>query len=126
MFGNKIMGILMATSILAAVMCSTGCSTTYGHLVPSSQFAYPNSNIKSLGPATAEIQKSAWLVQPRLKMEDIKKCYNDAVSKVANANILINYKEDTTFTEYPFGISTIKYCLRGEAAQMTIGQQEIK
>ncbi len=103
-----------------------GCSYTLGHLVPASQFAYPNSNIKPLGPASAEIQKSGWLIQPRLKMADIKKCYNDAISKVSGANILINYKEDTTFTSYPFDIYTIKYSLRGEAAQMTIGQQEIK
>lgn len=59
-------------------------------------------------------------------MADIKKCYNDALGKVSGANILINYKEDTTFTSYPFDIYTIQYSVRGEAAQMTIGQQDIK
>ena len=113
--------------IVSALMCSgSGCSTTHGHLVPSSQFAYPNSNIKTLGPTSAEVKKFGWIIPPRLKMAEIKKCYNDALGKVSGANILINYKEDTTHTEYPLGIYTLQYSLRGEAANMTIGQQEIK
>lgn len=111
---------------LLLVPMLVGCSFTNGHLVPASQFAYPNSNIKTLGPASAEVKKSGWIFTPRLKMEDIKKCYNDAIGKVAGANILINYKEDTTFTEFPFAIYTIKYSVRGEAAQMTVGQQDIR
>lgn len=106
-----------------------GCSTTYGHLVPASQFAYPNSNITPLGPTRAEVKKTTWMVPPNLKLADVKKCYNDALSKVEGANILINYKEDTKFTTFPLGLFTfytVRYTLDGEAARQTIGQQELR
>lgn len=111
---------------LSVAATQAGCTATHGHLVPASQFAYPNSNIKALGPTRAEIKKTTWLIQPRLKLAEIKKCYNDALAKVEGANILINYKEDTVFTQYPFSIYSVKYTLDGEAAIQTVGQQDLK
>lgn len=108
----------LAVVVLAA---TTGCSTTFGHFVPNSQFAYPNSNIKSLGPVKAEVEHYS----KSLTLEDIKKCYNDALAKAPGANILINYREDTTYTSLPIGYK-VKYVLEGEAAQQTIGQQHLK
>jgi hypothetical protein len=108
------------------LLIASGCSVTNGHLVPNSQFAYPNSNVKTLGPVDAEVKKTSWLVQPRLKLEDIRSCYNTALSKAPGANILVNYKEDTTYTQYPFAIFSVRYQLRGEAAEMTVGKQELR
>ena len=113
--------------LMGAFLAATnGCSFTVGHLVPNSQFAYPNSNIKSLGPVTSELKRGGWLFPPQFTIEDIKNCYNNALAKAAGANILINYKEGTTLTEFPLAIYELKYSLTGEAAQMTVGKQELK
>lgn len=123
---KKYGSLLLCGSFLFLLWCTSGCSTTYGRLVPNSQFAYPNSNIKTLGPVKAEVQKTTWLIAPTLKSKDIKKCYNDALSQASGANILINYKEDTTFTAWPFSIYNIKYRIEGEAGRMVIGKQELR
>ncbi|MCK4340682.1 MAG: hypothetical protein KAY37_03025 [Phycisphaerae bacterium] len=108
-------------------LCSTGCTYQAGRFVPNSQYAYPNSNIKSLGPVRAEVSKTWWIFTPELKLEDVRKCYNDALSQVSGANILINYSEDTIYTTYPIlSIHNVKYVLEGEAARMTVGRQELR
>jgi len=69
---------------------------------------------------------TTWIVAPELSLEDIRKCYNEALSKASGANLLINYREDTTFTSWPLSIYTVKYAIEGEAARQTIGQQYLK
>ncbi len=119
----------MAMFCGAAVMLllgSVGCTYQVGHFNPNTQFAYPNSNIKTLGPVKAEVKKIWWLLSPTLELEDIKSCYNEALSQASGANLLINYSEDTYYTQIPIiGINIIKYVIEGEAAHMTIGQQEL-
>lgn len=117
---------LACTLALALLCCSAGCSVTTGHFVPNSQFAYPNSNIKSLGTVHSEMAKTTWIVAPELKLEDLKKCYSDALSQAAGANILINYREDTTFTAWPLYFYTVKYVIEGEAARQEIGEQHLR
>jgi hypothetical protein len=99
-----------------------------GRVVTNSQFAYPNSNVKALGPVRAEVTKSGWFSPPPLEMKDVKAAYNRALSQVEGANLLINYKEDTTVTYYPiayFWYFTVKYEIEGQAARMTVGKQEL-
>ena len=108
-------------SVVVALAATTGCSTTFGHFVPNSQFAYPNSNIKSLGPVRAEVT----CFGRAFTVEEIRKCYNDALAQAPGANILINYREDTTYTSLPVSYK-VKYVVEGEAAQQTIGQQHLK
>ncbi|MFA5865994.1 MAG: hypothetical protein WC975_15075 [Phycisphaerae bacterium] len=123
--------ILLGCCGLSLWLCG-GCSytVTYGHFVPNSQFAYPNSNIKPLGPVRAEIKKKVFEGSPSLSIEEIKKCYNDALSQASGANLLINYREDTTLTHttvpYVGTFTEVKYVLEGEAAQQTIGQKHLK
>lgn len=118
---------VLVAGIALALVGTTGCSYTVGHFNPNSQFAYPNSNIKALGPVKAEVHKTTWLVTPVLKLEDIKECYNEALSNASGANILINYSEDTTYTRIPIlAIYTMKYVIQGEAAHMSVGQQELE
>ena len=49
-------------------------------------------------------------------VEEIRKCYNDALAQAPGANILINYREDTTYTSLPVSYK-VKYVVEGEAAQ---------
>ena len=121
-------GVLVLCCACVAILCYvSGCQTTVGHMVPNSQFAYPNSNVKMLGPVKAEITKTSWLIAPDLKIADLRKCYNDAMSKASGANILVNYRESTTLTIYPIiFVSSVKYTLEGDAAQMDVGKQQLK
>jgi hypothetical protein len=113
--------------LASAIVLATGCTYRAGHFNPNTQFAYPNSNIKTLGPVKAEVKKTTWIVRPELKLDDIKGCYNEALAQASGANILVNYSEDTYFTAVPFlSIFTVRYVIQGEAAAMTIGQQELR
>ncbi len=120
--------MVLATGLALIVLASTGgCSYTYGHFTPNTQYAYPNSNIDTLGPVKAEIVKTTWIITPQLKLGDVRECYHDALSQASGANILINYSEDTTYTRIPIlAINSIKYAIEGEAARMTVGKQELK
>ena len=121
-------GIVVTCGVcLILLSSSSGCTHTAGHFNPNTQYAYPNSNIESLGPVRAEMSKTMWILSPQLELEDVKKCYNDALSQASGANILINYSEDTTYTMIPIlEIRNVKYVIEGEAARMTIGQQDLR
>jgi hypothetical protein len=104
----------------------TACSTVKsGRFVSNSQFAYPNSNIKMLGPTRAEITNKSIILAPKFDISDLKQAYNKALAGQAGANILVNFSEDTTFHAV-FGINTLTYELKGEAARMEVGQQYIR
>lgn len=114
-------------AMLMLLLGNLGCTYQFGHFNPNTQFAYPNSNIETLGPVRAEVKKTKWIATPELTLTDIKACYHEALSQASGANILINYSEDTYYTTIPIiDINTVKYVLEGEAARMTIGQQELR
>ena len=104
-----------------------GCSVTSGGLGIKSQFVYPNSNVTALGPAKAEWSKTGFFMAPNMTINDIRGTYNKALSQVSGANVLVNYKEDTTVTLFPlFPIYTIRYVIEGEAAHMEVGKKVLK
>jgi hypothetical protein len=108
-------------------MVFLGCTSQYGHFVPNSQFAYANSNVRTLGPVKAEITKSAWFSAPELTIDDIRGVYNKALTQAEGANIMINYKEDTYYTIMPLiPFSSVTYRIEGEAAKMEVGKQELR
>ena len=110
--------------LIGAVLVSVGCTARVGHFCPNTQFSFPNSNLTTLGPVKAEVAKTTWLIGPELKLDDIKGCYNAALSQASGANILVNYSEDTYYTGI-LGFYTVRYVVQGEAAKMTIGNQEL-
>lgn len=111
---------------VCSILVMAGCSHTFGSYVPNAQFAYPNSNIKPLGTVQAKVTKTG--SPPVLTLEDVKKAYNDALSQAEGANILINYKEDTTWTSVPLPLfpSTVEYRIEGTAARMEVGTKALK
>jgi len=121
----KAVGFLLALAGMCWMMA--GCAYTLGHYVPNSQFAYPNSNVKTLGPVSAKVSKTVWFGNPEFTVEDIKRVYNEALAQQQGANILINYKEDTTVITYgPIPATTVEYYIEGEAAKMDVGKQTLK
>lgn len=120
------MRILVPLMLVFVLLAGAGCSTmTLGNYVPNSQFSYPNSNVKPLGPTSATISKTKFFLAPELTPDDIRAVYNEALGKVDGANILVNFKQDTTYTSICL-FNTIEYRLEGEAAKMDVGQQSLK
>jgi len=121
---RKVSRALTVVALIGASMAG-GCAVKMGHFVPNSHFAYPNSNITNLGPVSAEVKKSAFLIPPTLTLDDVRGAYRSALQKAQGANILINFKEDTTFTMYPY-FYVISYQIEGTAAHMEVGKQTLK
>ena len=108
------------------MLLTAGCfSQKLGGIVPTSQFVYPNSNVTPLGPTQSSKTKFCILIPPGWSIKDTRQVYNGALSKVPGANVLIDYKEDTTVSTYFFLFHTITYNLDGTAAKMEVGKQDI-
>ena len=121
---RKDVAVIMVAVLIMFFM--TACTVKGGRFVPNSQFAYPNSNIKMLGPAHAEITKKSIIIAPKFDIKDLKQTYNKALASQAGANILVNFSEDTTFYTVLGIANTLTYELNGEAAKMEVGRQYLK
>lgn len=114
-------------SLLGTLLVLSACSTKAGTFTSHSNFAYPNSNIHELGPAHGEKTISSWFVPPIVSLEDVLEAKQQALDTYANANILINYTEDVEWTNYvllPY--YEVTYIIDGTAANMSIGDQDLK
>jgi len=124
----KVCSVLALLGIIA-MLGGSGCSTTGGHLAPQAHFVYPNSNVKILGTAKAQCSKTSVFIPPRLGLEDLKSVRDKVLSQVSGANVLVNVKEDTTWTVIPLGyfnIYMVTYKLEADAAHMEVGRQELR
>lgn len=113
-------------TLLVAGVLATGCTMEVGRYVPNSQFAYPNSNVEVLGPVSGKVSRTSVLFSPSLSLEDIKGAYNEALSQAEGANILLNYTEDTAYTNWVIPVYTVEYRIEGQAARMEVGRQELE
>lgn len=123
------MNIKLMTIAVAAcgLIFATGCTTKMGVTNPSANFVYPNSNVESLGPVSASKSKLRLLIPPAIGIEDMKGVKQEALAQQSGADVLINVKEDTTFTSFfILPIYSIKYDIEAEAANMTVGKQYLK
>ena len=103
-----------------------GCTVKSGNFVDKSQFAYPNSNIKAMGPAGITKTKTSFLVPPQWTKEDVDELFAEALQKYPGADLMINYKADTSVTFPLVPIvwwTTIE--IQGTAAKMTIGKKDL-
>lgn len=106
------------TGFLALTM--TGCTTQWGGIVPRSKFIYPNSNVTSLGPVKASYKKTSFFIPPHFDFANAKDTYDKALQQVPGANVIIDYREDTSLSMIMF-FSTITYTIDGTAAKMEVG-----
>lgn len=125
----RVKGSAGVVALLLIVFSISGCTVKMGRLSTHSQFVYPNSNVKVLGPAYAEIEKTGIWLTPSFEFTDLKKAYNQALASQAGATLLINYSQDTSITIIPIPILpiiTLRYELRGDAAKMVVGEQKLR
>jgi hypothetical protein len=117
--------IICSVCLTGALALVTGCTSTTGGIVPKSAFVYPNSNVTPLGPVTAEKSKTRFFVTPRLNYDWVEDVYNQALGKAPGANIIVDYREDTTVTSILL-FNTVTYSLNGTAAKMDVGKKVMK
>jgi len=110
--------------ILILVGCIAGCYSKFGSLEPNSHFAYPNSNVKAIGPVQASDWKLGFIFGRSIDKPFVMKVYNEAL-RTSGGDLIIDAKFDTsTLMLWPFSVTTLT--LDGTAATMVIGKQELK
>lgn len=115
---------LLLIGILGISVLLGGCSTTIGSFKPATHFTYPNSNVRPLGHISISEKEGRFLFPPELNKEKILKLMNDGLTQKPGADMITNYRIDTTYTMFPFyTIQTIK--LEGEAVDMEVGEQDL-
>lgn len=116
-----------AVSVILAIIC-TGCTVgEYYRIGAQSHFAYPNSNVKALGPVCVKSTRFNMFGPSMMNSEADVKLYDKAISQVQGANILIDYIRVTTLKAAPvIGVHWTEESIEGTAARMEVGQQEIK
>ena len=114
--------VMLGLVVLAATQAA--CSVTRGNFQTNTHFAYPNSNITPLGHIKATSKQGSFLIPPELTKDDIQKLMNDALAQKPGADMIVNYRLDTTYTLFPFYyLREIK--IEGTAAKMQLGEQNI-
>ncbi len=123
----KAFGRFLAGAAEAMLCCfSLGCAVTAGSFEPNTQFVYPNSNVKELGYTEATYGKWGVLTFARpLTMQEALKVYHEAIQKVEGANLLVNFDQDTTTYIYVL-LNYTEFTIRGQAARMEVGKQDLK
>lgn len=111
--------------ILVFFVCA-GCSLTMGKFDTNTHFAYPNSNITPLGQVKVATNKSSILIPPFIAYDDVKELINKGLAQKPGADLIINYKVDTTVTSYLGLFYTLEVTLEGTAVKMEVGKQELE
>src|SRR6266702_3164515 len=108
--------------VLSTLCVSSGCTVGYFYrLGPQSHFAYPNSNVKALGPVKLKTQTKASVMPQVTTGDNDEMVYNKAIAQVAGANILLDYVRVSTVYKWPgLPIFWTEEELEGTAAQMEV------
>ncbi len=119
--------LLMSLALMASVGLAIGCTAKFGAQQPNTQFVYPNSNVKVLGPVSASLTKQGimgWGTIPTA--DEVRSVYDQALAERAGANVLVNFSEETTITTYMGIWATSTYTIEGDAAHMEVGKQRLR
>ena len=119
--------LLWSLSLMACVGLAIGCTAKFGAQQLNTQFVYPNSNVKILGPVTASITKQGimgWGTIPTA--DEVRSVYDEALAERQGANVLVNFSEETAITTYMGFWATSTYTIEGDAAHMEVGKQRLR
>ncbi len=114
--------------VLSTGFVSSGGTVGYFYRVgPQSHFAFPNSNVKALGPVKLKTQTKASVTPQVTTGDNDEMVYNQAIAQVAGANILLDYIRVSTVYKWPgLPIYWNDEELEGTAAQMEVGKQGLR
>ena len=124
---NKIAFYVSVILLIFAPILSS-CTTTAGSYTDKSHFVYPNSNVEPIGDTKATITKSSFVIPPSLNEKDVENVIDKAISNRSGADVLLDYKTNTSISNYGFGplmYYKLEISVQGTAAEMTVGEQEL-
>lgn len=102
-----------------------GCTITGGLTGGNANYAFPNSNVVALGKVKAT-DSSMMYGTAGITAEKMQELLDKALSKSADADIIINYTLDTSSTSlFPF-VTYVSMTLEGTAAKMVVGKQDLE
>lgn len=113
--------------ILACVLVS-GCTvSSFSRIGPETNFAYPNSNIKALGPVEAGFTGSVtFLSLPDIRTsESDRRLMEEALQKSEGANLIADYVVTSTIKSFIL-FYWVNHEIEGVAARMDVGSQVLK
>jgi hypothetical protein len=117
--------------LLIAVLALAGCTIGQGvRFTPATHFVHPNSNVKILGPVTAEITGGvSILVPPPVRTSaDDEKLYNAALSQQPGADVIVDSVVTSKVKMIPLPYISIFYVthkIEGYGAKKIVGKQEL-
>ena len=118
---NSLSKLILAAVVLSLAIFSTGCSQkAFVGFDHQSHFDYPNSNVLPVARVGGEATRSFFLSAPLITADIQEEAIMNALSKQADANILVNFMEFADITTLPF-ITVLKYRVEGVACKMEIG-----
>ncbi len=115
--------------LLIAGLFTAGCVTKAGDRLTSTNFAYPNSNVTPLGKVEASTPSKFSVFVPRtMSRQNVIDLRDAALSQAPGADLLINVRTDTSVTMFPYPIPMYwtKSTIKGTAAKMEVGEQELQ
>jgi hypothetical protein len=114
--------------VLITVFVSSGCMVgQFYRLGPQSHFAYPNSNVKALGPVKVKTQTKASVMPQLTTGDNDEMVFNQAIAQVAGANIILDYVRCSTVYKWPgLPIYWTDEEIEATAGQMEVGQQGLR
>lgn len=113
--------------VVSAILLSA-CTSTRGSYSDRSHYVYPNSNVEPIGETQAVLEKSSVLIAPKIDRKEMDTLIDKAISKQADADILIDYKTETKRSNYGIGpimYHKLKVTVEGTAADMKVGEQNL-
>ena len=119
---NTIKSILL---VVFAGAFLAGCTTTVGSAAPQTNFTFPNSNVIPLGSVQAERSYGRFLIPHFITAEEVEELKAAALSQAPGADLLINYRIDTSLTTFPYYYRTTLR-ISGTAASMDVGIQDLQ
>jgi len=112
-------------TLVLVLFVSAGCSLTVGKFDTNTHFAYPNSNITPLGQVKVATSKTSVLLPPDITYNEVKELIDKGLAQKPGADLIINYKVDTTLTSYLGFFYSMEMILSGTAVKMEVGKQEL-
>ncbi|MBS2017708.1 MAG: hypothetical protein JST00_32820 [Deltaproteobacteria bacterium] len=115
------------TPVSLAVTLLSGCTLGSSSQSPQSHFAYPNSNVIPMGEARGSHSRLCGLLIFNWGApdgDDQEAATKEALER-ANADILINVRTDSAQQIIPMLINICKVSVRGTAAKMEVGRQQL-
>ncbi len=122
--GKKKMTVVFVICAFMLTGCAVGGTA---RLKPNSHFAYPNSNIKALGPVKGEASTLSIMMPTILTGAMMEEAYKSALAS-SGGDMIIDAVEVSTTRLIPLLYINLYYStftVEGTAAKMDLGQQKL-